>query len=104
MSELRADQPELEAALRELVRYGVRLAEVMCGSFQQNEPTPAELDAIECTIVRELVDKAHRAMLANGTSEAAWRGVMPCVETVFRGAYRTRFRELAPLMTPTGSA
>jgi hypothetical protein len=56
----RKAQPDLEAALADLVKSGVTLAEVLCASLQRNTPiTPGEIDAIENMIVRTLVDDAH---------------------------------------------
>ena len=87
------------------MKSGVTLAEVLCGSFQRDAPiTPAEIDAIEGMIVRTLVADAHHAMLASGTPATAVRMIMPGLEREFRGAFSPRFRSLAPLMTPTGSA
>jgi len=80
-------QPDLEAALADFVKSGVTLAEVPCASFHRDTPiTPGEIDAIECMIVRTLVDDAHRVMLASGTPATAVRMIMPGLETEFRAA------------------
>jgi hypothetical protein len=101
----RKAQLDLEAALAGLVKSGVTLAEVLCASFQRAAPiNAAEIDAIESMIVRTLVDDAHRAMVASGTPEIAAGVVMPWLEAEFVLAFSPRFRALAPLMTPTGSA
>jgi hypothetical protein len=101
----RKAQQDLEAALADLVKSGVTLAETLCGAFHRATPiTPGEIDAIERMIVRTLVDDAQRAMVASGTPATAVRVVMPGLEAEFRASFSPRFRALAPLMTPTGSA
>jgi hypothetical protein len=101
----RKPPPDLEAALADLVRCGVALAEVVCSSFKRDTPiSPAEIDAIERMIVSTLIDDAQRAMLANGMSGTAVGVIMPGLVINFRAAFSPRFRELAQLMTPSGSA
>jgi hypothetical protein len=96
-------QSDLEAALAALVKSAAACAETLCAACQRDRPvTPAEIVGIENLIMLTLVDDARRQLLASGTSETAVRLVMPGLEREFRGAFSTRFRQLAPLMA-TGS-
>jgi hypothetical protein len=98
-------KPDLEAALADLVKLGVALAETLCGACQRDMPiTPDEIVGIENMIVLTLIGNTQRAMVASGTPATAVRVVMPGLEAEFRASFSPRFRALAPLMTPTGSA